>query len=174
MSVPYPDMVAGQKALTEKMKEMDADLIAGLEKAGFRTDYGEDGTGQYMKWLRRGGGYYLNVGCSELIISGEIGIVQYADTDRFVREGLRMKDGTVLEADLVVLATGFLPQQESVRRLLGDTIADAVGPIWGFDDEGELRNMWRPTAQPNLWFTAGNFQMCRAYSKVLALQLRLA
>jgi hypothetical protein len=57
---------------------------------------------------------------------------------------------------------------------MGDAVAEAVGPIWGYDDEGELRNMWRPTAQPGLWCTAGNFQMARAYSKVLALQLRLA
>ncbi|MCP9955443.1 flavin-containing monooxygenase [Actinomadura madurae] len=174
LSVPYPDLVTGSKALTEAMKEMDADLIAGLERAGFRTDYGEDGTGQQMKFMRRGGGYYLNVGCSELIISGAVGLAQFADTDRFVKEGLRMRDGSVLGADLVVLATGFHPQQENVRRLMGGAVADAVGPIWGYDDEGELRNMWRPTAQPGLWCTAGNFQMCRTYSKVLALQLRLA
>ncbi|MEU6040567.1 NAD(P)/FAD-dependent oxidoreductase [Actinomadura sp. NPDC047616] len=174
LSVPYPDLVEGSKALTARMKELDKDLVAGLERAGFRTDYGEDDTGQQMKYMRQGGGYYLDVGCADLIISGEVGVVQYADVDRFVAEGLRMADGSVLDADLVVLATGYQSQQENVRRLMGDAVADAVGPIWGYDDEGEVRNMWRPTAQRGLWFSAGNFQMCRTYSKVLALQLRLA
>ncbi|SDG31234.1 Predicted flavoprotein CzcO associated with the cation diffusion facilitator CzcD [Sinosporangium album] len=174
LSVPYPDLVQASKAMTATMKDLDRELIAGLEKAGFRTDYGEDGTGQQMKFMRSGGGYYLNVGCSELIISGEVGLAQWADADRFVGAGLRMTDGSVLDADLVVLATGFENQQENVRRLMGDAVADAVGPVWGYDEEGEVRNMWRPTAQPGLWFSAGNFQMCRTYSKVLALQLRHA
>ncbi|MEE4598574.1 NAD(P)/FAD-dependent oxidoreductase, partial [Streptomyces sp. DSM 41524] len=172
LSVPYPDMYAGSQALTATMKEFDQDLVAALEAAGFRTDYGEEDSGFQMKYMTRGGGYYLNVGCAELIISQEIGLIQFADADGFTAQGLRMSDGTVVEADLVVLATGYQSQQEGVRRLMGDEVADAVGPIWGYDDEGEVRNMWRRTAQRGLWFSAGNFQMCRTYSKVLAIQLR--
>ncbi|GAA3370089.1 NAD(P)/FAD-dependent oxidoreductase [Streptomyces antimycoticus] len=172
LSVPYPDMYAGSQALTATMKELDQDLVAALEAAGFRTDYGEEDSGFQMKYMTRGGGYYLNVGCAELIISREIGLIQFADADGFTAEGLRMSDGTVVEADLVVLATGYQSQQEGVRRLMGDEVADVVGPIWGYDDEGEVRNMWRRTAQRGLWFSAGNFQMCRTYSKVLAMQLR--
>ncbi|WP_207400936.1 flavin-containing monooxygenase [Actinomadura roseirufa] len=174
LSVPYPDLVTDSKALAARMKELDADLVAGLERAGYRTDYGEDETGYQMKFMRRGGGYYLDVGCAGLIISGEVRLLPIADTAGFTAGGLRLTDGSLAEADLVVLATGFQPQQESVRRLLGDEVADAVGPIWGYDEEGEVRNMWRPTAQRGLWFSAGNFQMCRTYSKVLALQLRRA
>ncbi|AQW46739.1 flavin-containing monooxygenase [Streptomyces violaceusniger] len=172
LSVPYPDMYAGSQALTATMKEFDQDLVAALETAGFRTDYGEEDSGFQIKYMTRGGGYYLNVGCSELIISQEIGLIQFADADGFTAQGLRMSDGTVVKADLVVLATGYQSQQEGVRRLMGDEVADAVGPIWGYDDEGEVRNMWRRTAQRGLWFSAGNFQMCRTYSKVLAMQLR--
>ncbi|KWX22638.1 monooxygenase [Mycolicibacterium wolinskyi] len=173
LSVPYPDLVTGSQQMTERIREFDKELIAGLERIGFRTDYGHDDTGQQMKFMRRGGGYYLNVGCSDLLITGEIGLVQNADIDRFVAGGVAMRDGSVLAADAVILATGFHGQQENVRRLMGDAVADAIGPVWGYDDEGELRNMWRPTAQPGLWFSAGNFQMCRTYSKVLALQLRM-
>ena len=174
LSVPYPDLVMGSQQMTEKIISYDRELISALNGIGFRTDYGEDNTGQLMKFMRRGGGYYLNVGCSELLIDGEIGLVQYADIDQFMASGVLMRDGSVLEADVVVLATGFYGQQENVRRLFGDAVADAVGPVWGYDDGGELQNMWRPTAQPGLWFSAGNFQMCRTYSKVLALQLRRA
>lgn len=174
LSVPYPDLVVGSQQMTEKIREWDSDLIAALNGIGFRTDYGDDNTGQLMKFMRTGGGYYLNVGCAELLVSGEIGLVQFEDIDAFVPNGVAMRDGSVLAADVVVLATGFHGQQENVRRLMGDAVADAVGPVWGYDDGGELRNMWRPTAQRGLWFSAGNFQMCRTYSKVLALQLRRA
>ena len=54
----------------------------------------------------------------------------------------------------------------------GDAVADRVGPVWGFDGGGELRNMWRPTAQEGLWFTAGSLAQCRIYSKYLALQIK--
>ncbi|MER7014447.1 NAD(P)/FAD-dependent oxidoreductase [Saccharopolyspora sp. NPDC000359] len=174
LSTPYPDLLVDSVALTARIKELDTDLVTALNAVGFRTDYGEDETGHQMKYMRRGGGYHLNVGCSELIAAGEISVVQHSDTDRFVPDGLRLRDGSLIGADLVVLATGYHTPQEGLRRLMGDEVADRVGPIWGYDDEGEVRNMWRPTAQPGLWFTAGNFQMCRTYSKVLAFHIRRA
>jgi len=172
MATVYPDLYTGSQMITATMKELDKDLIAALNRIGFRTDYGEEDTGQQMKFMRRGGGYYLNVGCSDLLISGQVGLVQYADTAGIVADGVSLTNGDVVEADAVILATGYQTQQEGVRALLGDEIADTVGPIWGYDDEGEVRNTWRRTAQPGLWFSAGNFQLCRIYSKVLAMQIR--
>jgi putative flavoprotein involved in K+ transport len=125
-----------------------------------------------MKYLRRGGGYYFNVGCSDLIAAGEIGLLHWRDVDRFVPGGVRMRDGTVVPAELLVLATGYKNQQETARLSLGNAVADRIGPVWGFDAGGELRNMWRPTAQPGLWFTAGSLAQCRIYSKFLALQIK--
>ena len=58
-----------------------------------------------------------------------------------------------------------------MARCFGDEVAAAVGQVWGLDDEGELRNMWRPTAQPGLWFHAGSLYQCRVFSKYLALQI---
>jgi putative flavoprotein involved in K+ transport len=77
-----------------------------------------------------------------------------------------------LPADLIVLATGYKPQLELVRLFFGEDIAERVGPVWGFDAEGEIRNMWKRTGQPGLWFAAGSFAQCRMYSKLLALQIK--
>ena len=77
-----------------------------------------------------------------------------------------------IAADLVVLATGYKGQEHLVRKLFGDAIAQRVGPIWGFDDQQELRNMYVRTPQPGLWFIAGSLAQCRIYSKYLALQIR--
>jgi len=157
---------------TEQAKAMDRPLLEGLERAGFRLDYGDDGTGWQFKYLTRGGGYYFNVGCSDLIVERKIGLVQFSDIAEFIAGGARMKDGTVLSADLIVLATGYRGQDVLVRKLFGDAVASRVGPIWGFGDGQELRNMFVRTPQPGLWFIAGSFAQCRIYSKYLGLQIK--
>ncbi len=160
-------------ALTsDKSKELDRDLLAGLERVGFNLDFGEDNTGWQFKYLTRGGGYYFNVGCSDLLIKGEIKLKQFADIDTFVAAGAVMKDGKTVAADLIVLATGYKRQEELVRKLFGETVANRIGTIWGFGDTQELRNMYVRTGQPGLWFIAGGLAQCRIGSKQLALQIK--
>lgn len=172
-AVPYKVLVQGYQISTKASQAADRPLLDGLAARGFRLDDGPpDGTGFQMKYLRRGGGYYFNVGCSDLIVDGSIGLLQYRDIERFVPEGIRMKDGRIVEADLLVAATGYKNQQEVVRLYLGDEIADRIGPVWGYDEGGEERNMWRRTAQPGLWFTAGGLPHVRIYSKYLAMQIK--
>ena len=172
MSMPLPLARKNHIALTEQAKHMDRELLAGLERRGFKLDFGEDGTGWQFKYLTRGGGYYFNVGCSDLIVDGEIGLVQFDDIAEFVAEGARMRSGETLAAELIVLATGYKGQEVLVRKLFGDEVAARVGPIWGFGEEQELRNMFTRTAQPGLWFIAGSLAQCRIYSKYLGLQIK--
>lgn len=171
-SMPYPVLRLAYQLSTAASRVVDDALLVGLAARGFQLDFGEDDTGFQMKYLRRGGGYYFNVGCSDLIVTGEIGLLQYADIERFVPAGAQLRDGRLAAADLLVLATGYLNQQDVVRHHLGDGIAERIGSVWGFDGEGELRNMWRRTAQEGLWFTAGSLAQCRIWSKYLALQIR--
>jgi cation diffusion facilitator CzcD-associated flavoprotein CzcO len=172
-AVPYEVLVKGYQLSTAAMEKADKKLLDGLAARGFRLDSGPpDNTGFQMKYLRRGGGYYFNVGCSDLIVDGKIGLLQYTDVERFVPQGVRMKDGRVVQADLLVAATGYKNQQDVARFYLGDEVADRIGPVWGFDEGGEERNMWRRTAQPGLWFTAGGLPHVRIYSKYLALQIK--
>src|SRR5579883_15894 len=171
-SVPLPLARKSHIMLTEQAKKLDQPLLDGLARAGFRLDFGDDGTGWQFKYLTRGGGYYFNVGCSELIVNGEIALLQFADIAEFVADGARMRSGETLPADLIVLATGYKGQDVLVRQLFGDAVATRVGPIWGFGDELELRNMFMRTPQPGLWFIAGSFAQCRIYSKYLALQIK--
>jgi cation diffusion facilitator CzcD-associated flavoprotein CzcO len=157
---------------TEKSKELDKELLEGLARVGFKLDFGEDNTGWQFKYLTRGGGYYFNVGCSDLIVKGDIALKQFTDIDSFVAAGARMKNGETIAADLVVLATGYKRQEELVRKLFGEAVADRVGTIWGFGDEQELRNMYTRTGQPGLWLIAGGLAQCRIGSKHLALQIK--
>lgn len=171
-SFPYPVYARSHQRITRMNAEADRELLEGLKKRGFKLSSGPDGTGWQIMYQNRGGGYYFDAGCSQMIVDGRVGLIQFADIERFCAEGARMKDGTVRPADLIVLATGYEGQKEAVRRVLGEATTERIGPVWGFDAEGELAGMWRPTGQPGLWFLAGGLAQCRIFSKVLALQIK--
>ena len=168
----YPLVVRAYQLAVERMVDFDKAMIEGLKARGFKYDIGEDGTGHQMKYRRRGGGYYLDAGCAQLVIDGAIGLLQFDAIDRFVAGGALLRDRTVVPADLLVLATGYYTQQELVRRTLGEDVAQRVGPVWGIGEDGEMANMWKRTAQDGLWFMAGSLAQCRIYSKYLALQIK--
>ena len=127
-SMPLPLAKRSHVTLTEQSARLDGELLDGLARRGFKLDTGEGGTGWNFKYLTRGGGYYFNVGCSDLIVSGEIGLMQFADIEGFVGEGVRLRDGETLAADLVVLATGYKRQEELVRKLFGSKMATTQYP----------------------------------------------
>jgi cation diffusion facilitator CzcD-associated flavoprotein CzcO len=170
--VPLAVMKVAHKQITDEVKTLDAPLLARLERAGFKLEFGEDGTGWPLKFRTRGGGYYFNVGCSELIADGKIGLIQAADIETITADGLRLNDGRALKAELFVLATGYKGPDHLVGQLFGEEVARRVGRVWGFDKKtSELANMWRRTAQAGLWFTAGSFSQARIYSRYIALQI---
>ncbi len=173
VSFPFPMLKTFHQQITEQTRIYDRDLLDALARIGFRLDFGPDDTGWQFKYLERGGGYYFNVGCSDLMIDGKIGLIQFDEIETFTDTGLTTRGGETLPLDLVVLATGYKGQDYMVRHLFGDGVADRVGRIWGFDPElQELRNMWVRTGQPGLWFLAGSFAQCRIYSKYLGLQIK--
>ena len=172
ISYPYQALLRAYQTATAECTRNDRALLDDLASAGFRLDLRADDTGFQPRYFERGGGYYFNVGCSNLIIDGKVGLIQYGDIERFVPEGALMRNGAIVHADLLVLATGYLTQQEVVRRLLFDEVADRVGPVWGLSADGELRNMWTRTAQKGLWFHAGSLPQCRIFSRFLALQIK--
>ena len=171
-SFPYPIYSRSHQRLTEKNADADKVLLEGLKRRGFKLTSGPNGTGWQIMYGNRGGGYYFDAGCSQMIVDGRVGLIQFADIERFCAEGALMRDGSVRAAELIVLAIGYEGQKEAVRHVLGDAVTDRIGPVWGFDAEGELAGMWRPTGQPGLWFLAGGLAQCRIFSKVLALQIK--
>jgi putative flavoprotein involved in K+ transport len=94
---------------------------------------------------------------------------------------LVLSDGTELPADLIVYATGYGSMNGWAARIISQEVADKVGKCWGLGSgtandpgpwEGELRNMWKPTRQPSLWFHGGNLHQSRHYSQFLSLQIK--
>ncbi|MFC7478078.1 flavin-containing monooxygenase [Dankookia sp. GCM10030260] len=171
-SATPPLIIKAYKSVTKRMLELDREMIEGLKGIGFKHDVGEDETGHQMKYFRRGGGYNLDAGSSELMIKGQLGLLQYDRIERFTAAGALLKDGSTVPADLIVLATGYYPQEELVRRAIGDAMLDRIGPVWGIGEDGELNNMFKRTPQQGLWFIAGGLAQCRINSKYLALQIK--
>jgi cation diffusion facilitator CzcD-associated flavoprotein CzcO len=173
-SYPYALHLEGAPAVTAAIAEQDAELLAGLRAAGFLVDMGIDNRGLLSKALTRGGGYYIDVGASGLIVDGKIAVKSGAGIQRLTGNGVELEDGTHLDADLVVLATGFNILADTVHQIFGSEVADSCGEVWGLDDEGEIQGMWRPSGHPGLWITGGSLIMVRVNSKYLALQIKSA
>ena len=179
-SLPYRILHEFQIPLYDQMRERDAEFYAGLEKAGFKLDWGDDGSGLFMKYLRRGSGYYIDVGASQLIIDGKIKLA-HGQVKEITETGVMLADGTHLPADVIVYATGYGSMNGWAADLIGKDVADKVGKCWGLGSKttkdpgpwvGEQRNMWKPTQQEALWFHGGNLHQSRHYSQFLALQLK--
>ena len=180
-SVPNKILPGFQIPAYQKMAEIDSDFYKRLEKVGFMHDWGDDGSGLFVKYLRRGSGYYIDVGASELVAEGKIKLKSRVDVKEIKPKSVVLSDGTELPADLIVYATGYGSMNGWAAQLISKDVADKVGKCWGLGSnttkdpgpwEGELRNMWKPTHQENLWFHGGNLHQSRHYSQFLSLQLK--
>jgi putative flavoprotein involved in K+ transport len=179
-SLPYRIMHEFQKPVYDKIREVDADFYADLEKAGFRLDFGADDSGLFMKYLRRGSGYYIDIGASQLIIDGKIKL-NSGQVEEITENSVKLDNGQEIPADVIVYATGYGSMNGWIADLIDRETADKVGKVWGLGSdtpkdpgpwEGEQRNMWKPTQQDALWMHGGNLHQSRHYSQFLALQLK--
>ncbi len=180
-SIPYKVLPALQVPAYAEMAKRDAAFYERLEKAGFMLDWGDDESGLFMKYLRRGSGYYIDVGASELIAAGKVKLKSGVAIERIKAHSVALSDGSELPADLIVYATGYGSMNGWAARIISKEVADKVGKCWGLGSdttkdpgpwEGELRNMWKPTHQAALWFHGGNLHQSRHYSQFLSLQIK--
>ncbi|WP_299054148.1 NAD(P)/FAD-dependent oxidoreductase [uncultured Nocardioides sp.] len=179
-SLPYRILHQFQIPAYQQMAERDKDFYERLEAAGFDHDWGDDGSGLFMKYLRRGSGYYIDVGAAELVANGDVKLAK-GQISHLTEDAVVLEDGTELPADLVVFATGYNSMNGWVAEIVDQETADRLGKCWGLGSdttkdpgpwEGEQRNMWKPTQVDNLWMHGGNLHQSRHYSLYLALQLK--
>lgn len=180
-SIPYKLMPSFHIPVYQEIAKRDATFYERLRQAGFLLDFGDDGSGLFMKYLRRGSGYYIDVGACDLIADGRIKLHSGVSIERILERSVVLTSGVELPADLIVYATGYGSMNGWAARLISQDVADKVGKCWGLGSsttkdpgpwEGELRNMWKPTRQPALWFHGGNLHQSRHYSQFLSLQIK--
>jgi len=170
----YPLLIPALQEYTKMTAAAEAEMTARLEAAGLRLQQGRDGTGYLETSWRAGGPYYLDVGCGEVIAQGKIPIIQADSVRTYDAMGAVLTDGTSVPFDAIVLCTGYLNLKEDVRTYFGDDVAERVGEVTGFDEQGEIRNAWRPTPQKGLWFMTGGLGQGRPNSVPFAILLSAA
>ena len=127
-----------------------------------------------------------------MIIDGKIKLKNGTEIERFTPNGLKFKDGSELEADVVLYATGYAARVLSrvcsvnadrlfvcsfgdprsvIRDIVGEEEGKKVVPIWSINVEGEVRGAWREIGLPNVWYMMGNLAWCRFFSKHVALRM---
>ena len=180
-SVPIRMQEIVARQTWSQIREAEAPFYERLEKAGFKIDFAEDGTGLSGKYQRSASGYYIDVGACEMVADGRIGLKSGVEISHLTETGMKFADGSQINADIIIYATGFGSMEQWVARLIGEDVAEKIGKCWGYGSgfkgdpgpwEGELRNMWKPTAQEGLWFMGGNLAQVRFYCRLLGLQLK--
>ncbi|KAF5371656.1 hypothetical protein D9758_003551 [Tetrapyrgos nigripes] len=157
---------------TKEIEELDRELLENLMKVGFKLTSGPEGTGFALRAAKKVGGYYFDVGASQLIIDGKIKLKNDSLIERFTEDGILFENGSKLEADVIIFATGYADFRTSIRRICDPVSAQKCRRIWGIDPEGELRGVYRNLGVPGLWYMTGGLGQCRFHSKHLALQIK--
>ncbi|KZT62289.1 FAD/NAD(P)-binding domain-containing protein [Calocera cornea HHB12733] len=172
-SFPNPITALMSVRVTEKVAELDREMLDGLARVGFRTNMGIDGSGLFRLALKRGGGSYINVGASEMIIDGQIKLKNDSLVDSFTHDGIQFVDGSVLPADAVICATGYGNMHGVIEETFGGKVRSVLKPqFWDFDEEGEIHGIWRDSGHERFYIAYGNLPNARFYSKFLALQIK--
>lgn len=167
----YPVIIGVLQQQTKACNERNADLYRRLRAQGLRLGDGDDGSGWLGRLFKTFKGFHLDMGVLEEIANGNVKIQQYAEMDRFVENGIRLKNGTVLEFDAVVAATGFMNSNEDVAEMFGEEIARKVGPCSGLDQSGEPNGLGKPLGQRQLWQVYGGINDTRRISRHVAFQI---
>jgi len=172
-SFPLAFMAEMGKRQVVECEKMDADMLEGLKKRGFKLNRGPRDAGVFLSAWERRGGHYMDFGASQQIIDGKIKFKSGSQIERFTRTGLKFEDGTEITGDVVVFATGV---QGNIRTFIG-TICGAdvereCKPVWGLDEETEIKGVCRDLGVPNLWYMSGSLALGRTHSKHIALQIK--
>ncbi|EEB94189.1 hypothetical protein MPER_07038 [Moniliophthora perniciosa FA553] len=169
-SFPYSvNKLINQRVAPAFAESLDKETLEKLNKVGFKTNLGPDNAGMFPLVYIKAGGYYINTGGSTDIIEGRIKVKNGSSISRFTESGLAFEDGTNLDADVIVLATGYGDPKDSITPVVGEEVSSKLKPIWNLDGEGELNSVYKESGHPGLWVAIGNLAMARYYGRALAL-----
>ncbi|KAF8859472.1 FAD/NAD(P)-binding domain-containing protein [Acephala macrosclerotiorum] len=140
-----------------------------LERVGFRVDR----EAALNDWIYlRGGGYYIDVGTSARIAARDIKVKSGDAIKRFVETGLEFESGDVVEADVVVFATGYQRDPRiQAAGIVGEEVAKSMRISEGLDEDGEIEGTMMPVGKA-LWVMGGAVSMARWNSRFIALQIQ--
>lgn len=132
--------------LMKELATQEPEQFQALEQAGFRV---QPVPNVVKIMFERQGGHYLDVGGSQMVIDGAIKM-KSGEITRYVPTGLEFKDGSVLEADIIVFCTGFENDMRTmIASIVGPQTQEQLDHHWYVDKEGELRGAFKPVGRKN-------------------------
>lgn len=159
------------KQLVELAKERDKELLDALAAKGFEFEWGPDGTGIIGSHMAGRDSYQINIGASELVADGRVKLKSGTELAEVKEHSAVFADGSEMDVDLILFATGYDQLWEYIRPALGAAAAK-IDRVYGRADDGEYENVWRRSAQPGLWFGTGFVGMARFHSKFMTLLIK--
>lgn len=152
------------------LASQDSDYFDALDRVGFKNERVCDLANVLNE---RFGGHHLDVGASAKVAQGLIRVKSDAPLTAWNEKGLEFGDGSTLDADVVVFATGFEGNMRKMAEtLLDKKVTDLMDDCFQVDAEGELIGAWKAMKQPNVWYTGADLGRARFFSRFLALQIK--
>lgn len=102
-----------------------------------------------------------------MIIDGKIKLKSGSSIKRFTETGAEFEDGSKLDADVFVFATGYGDPRNPMRDILGPELGKKLTPVWGIDEEGEIRSAWKELGIENCWAMMGKLSISRVWGMEL-------
>jgi cation diffusion facilitator CzcD-associated flavoprotein CzcO len=136
-----------------KMMLAEPERFEALEKQGFKIVHA-DNFDLYHCLLERFGSHYIDVGVSKKIADGLIKVKSDALITSFNEKGLTFSDGSMLEADVIIFATGYEGNMKVLASpMLEESVSSKLHDYWNVDDEGEIRGAWKPIGRKSHSYT---------------------
>lgn len=144
--------------MSQMMTANDKKLLDGLEKAGLALRKGDEGNSILDHALIKGGRVYIDQGVSQMIVDGRIKIHRCEQgVKEFYPQGIVLGNGDKVEADVVVLATGYERNKLDVEQMMGKEVAQKAGNFGFLDDEQERIGVSGPILEPRNKTCADSF-----------------
>lgn len=169
--LPIQRLVAmnGIRMLADEQKE----YFDRVEAAGFDVERYGDLWGACI--YDREGGHFFDLGSSNLIVDGTVKVRSgpAALPVAYTATGLGLADGSHVDADVVVFATGYSNNiVPTAKRFFGDEIGDSLREFWQCDTEGEIRGAYRHSGHPRVWYTGHGYAHARFYARFVAMHIK--
>ncbi|KAK4497323.1 hypothetical protein PRZ48_011773 [Zasmidium cellare] len=166
LSIQRLEAMAGIQA----MADLNPTKFDQMEANGFNVRRYGDLWGQLYDSQ---GKHFFDTGAGDLIASGRVKVRSDALPVEYTESGLLLDDGSRVDADVVVFATGYTSSINSaVQDMFGEEVSRQLRPFWGTDAEGEVLGAWRHTGHHGIWYTGHGFAHARYYSRFVAMQIK--
>jgi cation diffusion facilitator CzcD-associated flavoprotein CzcO len=188
-SMPLPVQRLMAMAGIRACADANPEYFAAITKNGYNAEPYGDLWGLIND---KEGGHFFDIGSGQLIADGTVRVRSDAQPVSYTETGLELSDGSRVDADVIVFATGYKGNFKGIiARTFEPEVVEKLQEFWQCDIEGEIRGAWKETgreynlfasialgseltriADPALWYTGHGFAHSRFMSRFVAMRIK--